>query len=122
MIKRLVSFFGKERGGQPEPQVAIDQLGKVSQVDWNTAAPGVEKRQVIEMRVQLMKGSYGNTPGLIIDIVREVKKSRANEFNLETAHDALVTILQKSGLPVDLTDKESIDAAIVAYTDKRKGN
>lgn len=117
MLRKL---FGKETGSQPVQKVAIDQLGKVSGIDWETAIPGADRREILELRTHMMQGSYGRTPRLIVDMTREVKESGATEFNLETAHDALVTILQKSGQPIDLTNKESIDAAIIAYTDRNR--
>lgn len=113
----LDRFLGRK---QEEPKVDVLGVGKVKDIDWESLPPATDKKQVIEDRLQLMKGSYSGAPGLYVDVIRIVKESGAKEVNLETAHDALATMLKMSGRTVDLTNQSSVDSALLAYWDRNK--
>ncbi len=71
-----------------------------------------------------MQGSYSGTPGMIVSMVREAaelgKKRGTNMMDVVLTHDALVSMLKKSGLEVNMEDQVSIDSALRAYWDLKK--
>lgn len=122
----LARIEGWIEGRLPQKKVGILELGYARQIDWDTLSGGVDKKEVLARRLLLLEGSYSGAPGLYVSMVREAaelaRKRGTKVIDIELSHDALVKMLKKSGLEVNMENQASIDAALVAYFSLKRDN